>query len=171
MTREEAIYIINNLKPTNTKSSFDAYVVGKAITMAIEALSAEPCEGAISRKDLIEFLEKVTVTDGITFETGFKQILTDIRNAPSVIPVACIGKVEFDEEKLREIVSKATQNLVFTNCENTPSVQPIRPKGKWKSLCYQNVECSSCGYVAADSDIDEYKFCPNCGTEMGNGEE
>ena len=42
MTREEAIYILDNLKPTNAKSSFDAYVVGKAITMAIEALSAEP---------------------------------------------------------------------------------------------------------------------------------
>ena len=42
MTREEAIHILNNLKPTNTKSSFDAYVVGKAITMAIKALEQEP---------------------------------------------------------------------------------------------------------------------------------
>lgn len=40
--REEAIHILANLKPTNTKSSFDAYVVGKAITMAIEALEQEP---------------------------------------------------------------------------------------------------------------------------------
>jgi hypothetical protein len=52
----------------------------------------EPCEDAISRKDLIEFLEKVTVTDGITFETGFKQILTDIRNAPSVQPKQKMGR-------------------------------------------------------------------------------
>ena len=42
MTREEAIHILNGLKPTNTKSSFDAYVVGKAIVMAIEALKQEP---------------------------------------------------------------------------------------------------------------------------------
>ena len=48
MTREEAIHILNGLKPTNTKSSFDAYVVGKAIVMAIEALSTEPCEDCIS---------------------------------------------------------------------------------------------------------------------------
>lgn len=46
MTREEAIHILDNLKPTNTKSSFDAYVVGKAITMAIEALEQEPCDDA-----------------------------------------------------------------------------------------------------------------------------
>ena len=45
MTREEAIHILANLKPTNTKSSFDAYVVGKAITMAIEALEQEPKTG------------------------------------------------------------------------------------------------------------------------------
>lgn len=38
MTREEAIHILDNLKPPNTESSFDGYVVGKAITMAIEAL-------------------------------------------------------------------------------------------------------------------------------------
>ena len=38
----------------------------------------------ISRSDLIEYLEMVTATDGITFETGFKQILTDINNAPKV---------------------------------------------------------------------------------------
>lgn len=41
MIREEAIHILNNLKPTNTKSSFDAYVVGEAITMAIKALEQE----------------------------------------------------------------------------------------------------------------------------------
>lgn len=50
MTREEAIHILDNLKPTNTKSSFDAYVVGKAITMAIKALKQEPCGDAISRQ-------------------------------------------------------------------------------------------------------------------------
>lgn len=38
----------------------------------------------ISRSALIEYLEKVTVTEGITFETGFKQILTDIKNQPTV---------------------------------------------------------------------------------------
>ena len=45
MTREEAIHILYNLKPTTTKSSFDAYVVGKAITMAIKALEQEPKTG------------------------------------------------------------------------------------------------------------------------------
>lgn len=38
----------------------------------------------IDADELIEYLEKVTVTEGITFETGFKQILTDIRNQTTV---------------------------------------------------------------------------------------
>lgn len=50
------------------------------------------CEDAISRADTIEWLKKVTVTDGITFETGFKQILTDIQNMPSVTPKQKIGQ-------------------------------------------------------------------------------
>lgn len=51
----------------------------------------EPCDDAISRADTIEWLKKVTVTDGITFETGFKQILTDIRNMPPVTPNQKMG--------------------------------------------------------------------------------
>ena len=38
MTREEAIHILDTLKPTNTTSAYDGYIVGKAITMAIKAL-------------------------------------------------------------------------------------------------------------------------------------
>ena len=36
--------------------------------------------------ELVEYLQYVTVTDGITFETGFKQILNDIKNAPTIEP-------------------------------------------------------------------------------------
>ena len=46
----------------------------------------------ISRSELIDYLEKVTVTDGITFETGFKQILTDINNAPTIDAVPVVWK-------------------------------------------------------------------------------
>ena len=44
----------------------------------------EPCDDAISRQETIEWLKKVTKIDGITFETGFKQILHDIEQMPSV---------------------------------------------------------------------------------------
>ena len=44
----------------------------------------------IDADELIEFLKKVTITDGITFETGFKQILTDIKNQPTFDAVAVL---------------------------------------------------------------------------------
>lgn len=52
----------------------------------------EPCVDCVSRKETIEWLKKVTVTDGITFKTGFKQILYDIEQMPSVKPQRPQGK-------------------------------------------------------------------------------
>ena len=54
----------------------------------------------------------------------------------------------------------------FKKLCNLPSVTPQRKTGKWIKYCYQNLSCSNCGYIAADTDIDEYKYCPNCGCRM-----
>ena len=49
----------------------------------------------IDADELIEFLEKVTITEGITFETGFKQILTDIKNQPTAYdPEKVVNQLE-----------------------------------------------------------------------------
>lgn len=37
----------------------------------------------IDADELMEWLKNVTITDGIEFETGFKQILLDIKNQPT----------------------------------------------------------------------------------------
>lgn len=47
-----------------------------------------------------------------------------------------------------------------------PSVTPKQKVGKWIEYCYQNLSCSNCGYIVADTDIDEYNYCPNCGAKM-----
>ena len=51
--------------------------------------------------------------------------------------------------------------------ENEPTAD-VRENvhGEWISYCYQNLKCSKCGYVIADSDVSEYHYCPNCGAEM-----
>ena len=64
----------------------------EALDIAIKALEQQNCEDCISRKETIEWLKKVTVTDGIAFKTGFKQILYDIEQMPSVIPQPKVGK-------------------------------------------------------------------------------
>lgn len=49
-----------------------------------------------------------------------------------------------------------------------------RETGKWIKFCYQNFACSKCEYIVADSDVDEYRYCPKCGvfmTEVQDDEE
>lgn len=49
-----------------------------------------------------------------------------------------------------------------------------RETGKWIKYCYQNFACSKCQYIVADSDVDEYRYCPKCGafmTEVQNEEQ
>ena len=62
-----------------------------------------------------------------------------------------------DREKIEELDVKI---------EDLESVTPKEKIGHWESYCYQNNSCSVCGYIIADSDTDEYKYCPNCGARM-----
>ena len=51
--------------------------------------------------------------------------------------------------------------------------QPERKKGKWIELYHNNYKCSVCGdwWVNNDNEmVKDFKFCPNCGTDM-RGEE
>lgn len=59
----------------------DGYEMG---LKALEQTELKSCEDCISRKDTIEWLKKVTVTEGIEFQTGFEQILYDIEQMPPV---------------------------------------------------------------------------------------
>ena len=93
MTKEEAIKIIKSECYVFNPFNFDCTrMINTALDMAIEALEQEPCDDCISRKDTIKWLKKVTVTDGITFKTGFKQILHDIEQMPPVTPKQKMGR-------------------------------------------------------------------------------
>ena len=60
------------------------------------------------------------------------------------------------------------------------SVTPERPKGKWNFIGYQMFECSSCKSAYTQNQFEELrlyttddllpKFCPNCGSHNGGGE-
>lgn len=110
-----------------------------ALEEKLKSLSVEPCEDAISRAGTIEWLKRVTVTDGITFETGFKQILTDIQNMPSVTPKQKMG---------RWIESDAL--LMATNEDGC--------------MKFPAKECSVCHKPHIKAYWMDY--CPNCGAKM-----
>jgi predicted RNA-binding Zn-ribbon protein involved in translation (DUF1610 family) len=66
--------------------------------------------------------------------------------------------------------------------EDMPSAEiPERKKGKWVErkvysmtiMDYQHAKCSVCGkYLTTPYQyyFDEFKYCPNCGSEMTRGE-
>lgn len=159
MTKEEAIHILDNLKPTNTKSSFDAYVVGKAITMAIHALGQEPtyyppcidchkkmdeirrahdklkeqepCEDTISRQAVLEIQAKYAEYIGAT---KFWQMRDDIKALPSVTPQPKTGHW-----------------IIIDDCENFLA------------------KCSECGWIEDSRMINKYPYC-RCGAKMESEE-
>ena len=63
-----------------------------------------------------------------------------------------------------------------------PSAEPVRMKGRWiygeSGEGHDGYFCSQCGnfvpWIYKEFDIDfikEFKFCPNCGASMSEGEE
>lgn len=77
------------IKDAEHKLNFNKITLGEYEEM-IKPLKREieqqPSEDCISRKETIEWLKKVTVTEGIEFKTGFEQIIYDIEQMPSVTP-------------------------------------------------------------------------------------
>ncbi len=150
MTRKEAIEILKD---------WDGYFIGhnsddvnEALDMAIASLETdeayqlmyeqpELCADCISRKDTIEYLKQVTVTDGITFETGFKQILLDIENMPGVLPKA-------NKPKEKWILKNFDTSVLKIECP----------------ICgfHRNI---------LNKTLAKFNYCPNCGADMREVEE
>ena len=84
MTREEAIHILHNLKPTDTKSGFDAYVVGKAIIMAIQALELTTDKKEIYNKGYKDGQEALAFHTELCIDEG------------KLIPISVIEDIKAD---------------------------------------------------------------------------
>lgn len=113
---------------------------GKTIREWTEILAKlQLSEDCISRKDTIEWLKKITVTDGIEFKTGFEQILYDIEQMPPVKP-------ERPKGKWIEVLEWRTE---FSSA--------------W------HYECSECRARSYKGYKPLERYCPNCGAEMSGG--
>jgi hypothetical protein len=117
-----------------------------ALEEKLKALSEEPCDDTISRADTIEWLKRVTVTDGITFETGFKQILTDIQNMPSATPKQKMGRW------IRSSLDTYAQ-------------------GRFLPIIREVQECSACHVKYTGIRHINARFCPGCGAKMEESED
>ena len=108
MTREEAIEVLQQDIPCEQDTDLI-----EALEMAIEALSAEPCEDAISR----DYLLSVAYTDGAY---GYVSA-HDIAKAPSVNPKV----VECEDAISRAWIKESIHNL-YHYSRHTPTEEDIQ---------------------------------------------
>jgi hypothetical protein len=127
----------------------------EALQMAIKALEQEPCEDAISRQSMLDYMKYLH--DEMPEEEFIKEL-------PSVKPVACIATVKFSKEDMQELVNEKMKDIVVE-----------RKKGKWINKSHTSgcgikfvaSECTCCGKKTFfDCDQLVYNYCPNCGAEM-----
>lgn len=106
MTREEAIqflkgYLDEEVYTDKCRAAHD---------MAIKALEKEPCEDAISRADILEEIEKLRMSSGVTNQSTWNEcvdvILRTVRNRdwfPSVQPTLIkASDIKPDDEWMKE---------------------------------------------------------------------
>jgi len=116
MRAKEAIYILDHLRPADTKDSFDAYIVGEALAMAINALEQEPT------KEEKALLQKWRDNRGISIEdfedamNTLKEPSGELISRQAVIDIIHL----FFTEEIDKIPTKKTEDgevLVIRKCQ------------------------------------------------------
>jgi len=127
----------------------------------------------------------------ITAETGALETQSRVKDLPAedVKPVVRGDWVSdvayYDEEGCPCIVTRCNQcgsvNPATDYCPYCGAVMgtEIGKKqmvhGKWETISYHEIRCSECGFrvdiMKVDNEVlNHFSFCPNCGTDMRNGD-
>jgi hypothetical protein len=154
--------------------------------MAIEALEQQPCEDCISRKAVLDKLNKLIEVERLqgTDEMGYgrervnayESMIFEIESKylyPSVNPQQpcedCINREEALNvvHKYFEHYLKLNDDICLDGLRSLPSVTPKEKTGHWMKISPADIfECSKCGQNVMTSDICAYKFCHGCGAKM-----
>ena len=122
----------------------------------------EHCRDCISRKDTIEWLKKVTVTDGITFETGFKQILHDIEQMPSVEPDRRRGHITYKHRHHHNVKHYTGEDL-NGEVHTISVIEDYEVDEPYCSECGKRIDDIQCSFCAkCGADMRERKDCSTC---------
>lgn len=172
MTRKEASKVIKDGLDDMTLDYFDDEQY-EALTMAIQALSQEPCDvfdeyGNYKYPSDVELTEPNTATSMPCEDAISRQaVLMEIDKYLCGVP--------FDEKGIDEVikdlppVKQEPSEIIYGSTYGGVSwggtYNPQERKGHWDS---RTCKCSECGYQIAFSEYAErkYKFCPDCGADM-----
>lgn len=145
MTNEEAYEILKNSECFGAVELYRKDEI-EAFNVALEALKAEPCGDAVSRKHLLSEIDKLMQSpwfnNGKDFYDGTNTHYGYVERKEAV-------------EIVRDMCIKAEP--------------PVTPKtGKWEEFDYGMgiifLKCPFCGEF--QSKAYNHNFCPNCGAKM-----
>lgn len=162
-----------------------------AMMMAISALEQQPCDDAVSRKDVINAIDK-----WITEYKPQHYLVQSIRELPSVTPsinadaIHAVGyreghkeaKEKYSRRKGHWIEHEIEDTLRWLTCSEcgreyinkkdnycprcgADMRNTQKNKGHWE-LCGRVLKCSNCGKLWDDME----DVCPNCGADMESAE-
>ncbi len=160
MNREESIRHIEAAKlmllGNDNQPISDLYY---ALDMAIEALKAEPCEDAISRQAVIEFVEYIQTIKDRHNEEG----------SPINYGTICDIVIRGWELVEAEEVQEPKTGHWITDAETY--YKAINERGnrvdEYTPYFTDDIACSEClaKYSVLDNETQFFKHCPNCGSK------
>lgn len=187
MTKEEALNIMSQM--IKDEEGFLSDNTVEAHKMAIQALSQEPCDDAISRQAVMDALcdkcelfhkngEQTCLTKCESYH--FLATLPSVTKKPIERDDAISRQAVLDIDFKRIILTTAKPaEMIEQKVKALPLVPPQQKYGKWKVVSdgYGDnayiCECSECKdtvWVYKDADR-KWKYCPSCGAKMQESED
>lgn len=156
---------------------------GKAIeslNMAIRILTQEPYDGlyikVFAKSEPQEKAEKLYQICGNKKE--LIEVWKHLAEYCEINPDTDAVSRQTVKEQMIKYGFHAPDMTVTEFVEDLPPVTPKPKTGHWVSIDdepHEDYECDRCGYMVSTwceyiKPSDEYKFCPNCGADMREGE-
>lgn len=92
MTKEESKHFVDEMKKVRVQSQ-------------------EPCEDAVSRKEVLKMIEQIQDAGGFIGYSTYSKAFDVIDNMPPVTPIACVATVKFNKDDLQELVDEKVEEL------------------------------------------------------------
>ena len=155
----------------------------------LKAYRENTCGDAINREELIEALntwdkfsyaptnELIPLRGNVDKDKyvpyiHYDDVLTCIRNMPSVTPQPCGNAISREEAYAvvdRMLMGDRNHKIIaLEEIQKLPSVTPQQRTGRWKFIVYDancigHYECSECHWNVL---MNVSAYCPNCGAKM-----